>query len=194
MGIPIAQSSISEVGLVALHQGDLTMEAVDAIVNAANSRLAHGGGVAGAIVRRGGKVIQEESSAWVAAHGPLPVGGAAWTGAGALKARGVIHAVGPIWGEGDEHEKLKRAATSAFQLAEEHACRVIALPAISSGIFGFPKPECASILVGEAAAHFQSHEARTLKEIRFTIIDDETVMVFKYEFVRRFGTGSLTAR
>ena len=85
-------------------QGDLTEEQVDAIVNAANERLAHGGGVAGAIVRKGGRIIQDESSAWVRDHGPVTTGTAAITGAGKLKAKKVIHAVGPVWRGGDSGE------------------------------------------------------------------------------------------
>ena len=88
-------------------QNDLTAEQVDAIVNAANERLAHGGGVAGAISRRGGPTIQRESAEWIREHGPVPTGSAAITGAGELPARYVIHAVGPVWGTGDEEAKLE---------------------------------------------------------------------------------------
>lgn len=186
MGILLAQNQVAGRGFVSLHQGDLTLEDVDAIVNAANSHLAHGGGVAGAIVRRGGSSIQQESSELVNARGPVPAGGAVWTGPGSLKARGIVHAVGPRWGEGDEPAKLRRAAESAFAVATEHGCRTIALPAISSGIFGFPKPDCARILVDAAVAHLESAGAR-LEEIRFTLIDEETVGIFKEELVRRFG-------
>src|SRR5512137_2149408 len=98
---------------IRLVSGDLTERDVDAIVNAANSRLQHGGGVAGAIVRKGGWVIQQESDA----IGFVPVGSAAMTSAGKLRARQVIHAVGPMMGEGDEDNKLKRAITSVLELA-----------------------------------------------------------------------------
>src|SRR5512137_2976755 len=98
---------------IRLVSGDLTERDVDAIVNAANSRLQHGGGVAGAIVRKGGQVIQEESDA----IGFVPVGGAAMTTAGRLTARHVIHAVGPRMGEGDEDHKLRSAITSVLRLA-----------------------------------------------------------------------------
>jgi len=91
--------------IVRIVRGDLTQEPVEAIVNAANEHLAHGGGVAGVIVRRGGHVIQEESSRWVREHGPVPTGGAAITTAGQLPARYVIHAVGPVWGTGDEEAR-----------------------------------------------------------------------------------------
>lgn len=191
MGILLAQSHIMQRGLVSLHKGDITQEEIDAIVNAANSHLAHGGGVAGAIVRRGGRVIQEESSRLVREHGPVPVGRAVWTGGGTLKVRGVIHAVGPQWGEGDEPAKLQRAAESAIAVALANDCRAIALPAISSGIFRFPKPRCAQVLVGVAVSHFERISTTILTEIRFTLIDDETVGVFSDEFIRRFGRDCL---
>ena len=188
----IAQFETSGGALIGLHQGDLTRESLDAIVNAANSRLAHGGGVARAIVRRGGSIIQRQSDELVARQGEVPAGKAVWTGAGALKARGVIHGVGPIWGEGDEPRKLREAALSAFMVAVEHDCSAIALPAISSGIFGFPKPLCAEILIQAAIDFLDSHGEDSLREIRFTIIDDETIEIFKDEFLARFGQSCLS--
>src|SRR5438552_1185356 len=134
---------------IRLVKGDLTEERVDAIVNAANSHLAHGGGVAGAIVRKGGAVIQEESDR----IGFVPVGNVALTGAGALPAGHVIHAVGPRMGEGDEDNKLRSAGRNSLEMAHEKGFRSIALPAISSGIFGFPKDRCAEILL-QAAMDF----------------------------------------
>jgi len=88
-------------------RGDITEERVDAIVNAANSHLKHGGGVAGAIVRKGGESIQRESDEWVRQHGPVPTGQVAVTGAGNLPAKAVIHAVGPVWGEHPQKEADK---------------------------------------------------------------------------------------
>ncbi len=187
MGNPLAHFVTSGGARISLHQGDLTLEAVDVIVNAANSRLAHGGGVAGAIVRRGGQEIQIESSECVARFGPVPVGQAAWTGAGKLPSRGIIHAVGPMWGEGDEPRKLRQAALSAFALAAQRQCQSLALPAISSGIFGFPKDQCAEILLQAAIDFLEDHPVESLEEIRFTIIDDETVSIFRSEFEKRFG-------
>jgi len=100
-------------------KGDITQEEVEAIVNAANSYLKHGGGVAGAIVRAGGEVIQKESDEYVEKYGPLPVGSATITSAGKLKAKYVIHTVGPRWGEGDEEKKLEKAIESVLTLAKE---------------------------------------------------------------------------
>lgn len=171
---------------IRLVQGDLTEEAVDAIVNAANRHLAHGAGVAGAIVRKGGDVIQRESDRLA----PVPVGEAVVTGAGALPARFVIHAVGPRWGEGDEDEKLRRAASNSLARAEERGCASIALPAISSGIFGFPKERCARILVQAAVDFCGAHPESALREIRFTLFDEPTASVFQEEFDRRWSNGA----
>ena len=171
--------------------GDLTQEPVDAIVNAANEWLAHGGGVAGAIVRRGGLEVQWESDAWVEANGKLPVGGVAVTGAGRLPAKKVIHAVGPVWngGDDDEPDDLRAAAANSLRAADEQGCGSVAMPAISSGIFGFPKELCAEILVDAAVDYFGQHPSSGVRELRFTNIDGPTVGVFLEEFRRRFGAG-----
>jgi O-acetyl-ADP-ribose deacetylase (regulator of RNase III) len=116
-------------------QGDITLEKVDAIVNAANEHLQHGGGVAWSIVRRGGDVIQDESDAWIAKHGLVPHSHPAWTSGGSLSARYVIHAVGPVWGDGDEDTKLAAAVTGSMQVADELGLSSIAFPASSA----FPK-------------------------------------------------------
>ncbi len=162
---------------IRLVSADLTERNVDAIVNAANSHLQHGGGVAGAIVRKGGKVIQDESDK----IGYVPVGGAAITTAGKLKARYVIHAVGPRMGEGDEDNKLKRAINSVLALAMEQGLRSISVPAISAGIFGFPKDRCAKILVAETAAFLKGDPAGTLELVEFCIFDNEAYAFFKAE-------------
>jgi len=156
---------------------DLTEREVDAIVNAANSRLQHGGGVAGAIVRKGGRVIQDESDR----IGFVPVGGAAITSAGALKAKHVIHAVGPRMGEGDEDRKLRRAMESVLSLASERRFASISVPAISSGIFGFPKERCAKILVGETAAFIRRGPDTPLRLVEFCITDREAFDNFRRE-------------
>jgi O-acetyl-ADP-ribose deacetylase (regulator of RNase III) len=161
-----------------LISADLTERNVDAIVNAANSRLQHGGGVAGAIVKKGGRIIQEESDK----IGSVPVGGAAITTGGKLKARYVIHAVGPMMGEGDEDNKLTRAITSVLTLASDEKLKSISVPAISAGIFGFPKDRCAKILVGETAAFLKSREHSSLELVEFCIFDPEAFGYFKTEF------------
>jgi len=160
-------------GEVSVVVGDLTEEGTDAIVNAANSDLAHGGGVAGAIVRRGGQEIQRESLE----KAPVPVGGAVVTGAGQLPCRWVIHAVGPVWGEGDEEAKLRRAIGSALARAEELGLTSLAMPAISTGIFGYPKAEGCRTIAEEVARHLRV-QAGSLAEVRLVSIDDETASHF----------------
>jgi O-acetyl-ADP-ribose deacetylase (regulator of RNase III) len=164
-----------------VHQGDLTQEDCDAIVNAANSRLAHGGGVAGAIVRRGGFSIQVESDRWVKQHGQVPTGHVAVTGAGTLACKWIIHAVGPVWNGGGSHEDelLGQAITNSLLKAEELNLRCIAFPAISSGIFGFPKERCAGIMVSRALEFYRGHPQSPLQEIRFTNIDEPTAIIFE---------------
>lgn len=162
-------------------KGDLTLEATDAIVNAANSWLEHGGGVAGAIVRRGGEVIQEESRRVA----PVEVGHAAMTSAGSLAARAVIHTVGPRMGEGDEDRKLASAVTSALRVASDAGFASIAMPAISSGIFGYPKNRCAEVLLAATLDFLTSNPATSLKEIRFCNFDDLTCGIFVECFEKR---------
>lgn len=164
--------------ILRLVQGDITERHVDAIVNAANSHLQHGGGVAGAIVRKGGHIIQVESDM----IGFVPVGNAAVTGAGSLPCRYVIHTVGPQMGEGDEDNKLKKAVHSSLSLASGKNLKSIALPAISSGIFGFPKDRCAEILVSEAVTYLKENPKTSLELIEFCIFDNFTLGYFKDEF------------
>jgi O-acetyl-ADP-ribose deacetylase (regulator of RNase III) len=131
-----------------LVQADITELTTDAIVNAANEHLAHGGGVAGVISRKGGPAIQRESNAWVRQHGPVRTGSAAITSGGRLKARHVIHAVGPIYdGTPRSAELLASAVRAALQMADDHGLRSIALPAISTGIFGYPMEEAARVML-----------------------------------------------
>lgn len=161
---------------ISIIRGDLTESGADAIVNAANSYLQHGGGVAGAIVRKGGPVIQEESDR----IGYVPVGECGITSGGKLKARYVIHAVGPRWGEGAEHDKLRSAIRNVLALAASKGFSSIAMPAISAGIFGFPKAECAQIITGEIAA-FLKGSASSLKEIAIYLYDEEIIRFFVRE-------------
>ncbi len=161
-----------------LVSADLTEREVDAIVNAANTHLQHGGGVAGAIVRKGGQIIQDESDR----IGYVPVGGAAITGAGRLKAKFVIHAVGPRMGEGDEDPKLRKAITSVLALATDKRLKSISIPAISAGIFGFPKDRCAQILVDGSVGFLKSNPGTTLELVEFCIVDKEAFEFFKAEF------------
>jgi len=171
--------------------GDLTQEQVDAIVNAANSHLAHGGGVAGAVVRAGGTIIQEESNLWVREHGAVPTGQVAITRAGNLPCKYVIHAVGPVWqgGSHNEDELLRQAAWHSLLKAHELALTSISMPAISSGIFGFPKERCAAVLVKTALDFCDQHPKSSLREIRFTNFDHLTAGLFEEEIQRITGEG-----
>jgi putative ATPase len=173
--------------VVAVEHGDLTEARVDAIVNAANSQLAHGGGVAGAIVRAGGPSIQAESDEWLRAHGPATHTRPALTGAGRLPAKAVIHAVGPIWRGGAQGEPaaLRDAYASALALAEAQGFRSLAFPSISTGIFGFPVEQGARIAVQAALDFCAAHPDSVLREIRFTLIDQKTVDVFRREVERQ---------
>ena len=161
-----------------LVKDDITERNVDAIVNAANSYLKHGGGVAGAIVRKGGAIIQEESDK----IGYVCVGSAAITTGGKLPCKSVIHAVGPQMGEGDEDRKLKSAVENILKLATEKKFKSISMPAISSGIFGFPKDRCAKILIDESKKFVKQNQGTSLKLIEFCIYDDDTYNHFQKEF------------
>ncbi|MBL8057603.1 MAG: macro domain-containing protein [Anaerolineales bacterium] len=179
MGVLIAEYWLPAGQRLALWHGDLTEEAVDAIVNAANERLAHGGGLAGAIVRRGGHTIQAESDAWVRAHGPASHARPALTGAGRLPCRAIIHAVGPVWGSGDEAAKLRTAYTAALALARDQGFNSLAFPSLSTGIFGFPVERAAPIAVRAVLDFCAAHPPAPPREIRFTLIDTPTVTVFE---------------
>jgi O-acetyl-ADP-ribose deacetylase (regulator of RNase III) len=158
---------------IELVQGDLTELAVDAIVNAANAQLVLGAGVAGAIRTKGGPSIQEECDR----IGGTTVGQAVATGAGNLKARYVIHAVGPRMGEGDEDEKLRQATWNSLLRATEKGLRSIAFPAISTGIFGFPKDRCATIMFS-AARQFLQQQPTTLQKVIFCLWSAEDLAIF----------------
>lgn len=161
-----------------LVKGDITKRNVDAIVNAANSYLKHGGGVARAIVRKGGAIIQEESDK----IDYVSVGSVAITTGGRLPCKSVIHAVGPQMGEGDEDHKLKSVVENILKLATEKKFKSISMPAISSGIFGFPKDRCAKILIGESKKFVKENQGTSIQLVEFCIYDDETYNHFKHEF------------
>jgi O-acetyl-ADP-ribose deacetylase len=165
--------------LFQLVKGDLTEEEVDAIVNAANQELLHGGGVAGAIVRKGGREIQDESTRWVSEHGPVSHAEPAYTTAGSLPSRYVIHAVGPIWGDGDEDAKLEAAVTGSLRRAEELGLSSLALTAISTGIFGFPKDRAAGITYRSVAGWFEGSSSAGLRQVRLVLIDRKILDVFQ---------------
>ena len=161
-------------------QGDITLLEVDAIVNAANSRLAGGGGVDGAIHRAGGPSILEECQAWVSVHGSLPTGEAMITGGGALPARHVIHTVGPIWGEhgADEARRLlARCYYNSLELAARFGSRTVAFPNISTGVYGYPKREAAVAAV-ETVTNWVN-DRPVLEQILFVCFDSENLLIYQ---------------
>jgi O-acetyl-ADP-ribose deacetylase len=149
-------------------RGNLLEEPVDAIVNAANGHLAHGGGVAGIIACAAGPELQRESDLLVQRHGPFPTGSAVVTTAGKLPFKGVIHAVGPRQGEGDEEAKLVQALTAAFTRAKERAWGSVSFPAVSSGIFAVPLPVC-------ARAYAKAARASPLRNVRLCLRDQPVI-------------------
>jgi O-acetyl-ADP-ribose deacetylase (regulator of RNase III) len=160
-------------GRISIVEGDVTAQSVDAIVNAANSDLVLGAGVAGAIRERGGPSIQAECDA----IGPVAVGDAALTGAGKLPARFVIHAASMPPGGSASEESVRSSLRRSLELAREKGCRSIAIPAVGAGIAGFPVQRCAEILIEEARAHLAGET--TLEEIRFVLFGEPTFRIFE---------------
>ncbi len=164
---------------VVIIAGDLVEQDVDAIVNAANNDLLLGGGVAGAIRARGGAAIQRECDA----HGPVNVGEAAITSAGELRARHIIHAASMQLGGRTTAESLRSSMDHVFRLARDHAVRTIAVPAVGTGIAGFPMEDCARVMadcVSRAVAGGWQPE-----EIRFVLFGDAARNTFEEAFRRR---------
>jgi len=157
-----------------LTQGDITDLDTDAIVNAANTALQLGGGVAGAIRRKGGPKIQEECNKIGGTH----VGGAVITTGGNLKAKYVIHAVGPRLGEEHEDEKLKDATLNSLRLADKNNLKSLAFPAVSTGIFGFPKDRCATIMLSATIAYLEG--PTKLEKVVYCLYDQDTLEIFKH--------------
>ena len=178
MGSIINEFKVNENKLLRLIEGDITERNVDAIVNPANSYLQHGEGVAGAIVRKGGKIIQEESRK----IGYVKVGNSAITSGGSLPCKYVIHTVGPQMGEGNEDEKLTNAIISCLELATQKEFKSISMPAISAGIFGFPKDRCAKILVNETVKYLSQNEYSNINIVEFCLLDKDTITEFQKEF------------
>ena len=159
--------------ILELIRGDITEQDTDAIVNAANSQLILGGGVAGAIKAKGGPQIQKECKQ----IGETFVGGAVKTTAGNLKARYVIHAVGPRMGEGDEDNKLHNATLNSLKITERDRIRSIAFPAVSAGIFGFPIARCAKIMLGTVIEYLKGKTC--LEKVIFCLFTEADYRVFE---------------
>lgn len=164
---------------ITLTKGDITKQPVDAIVNAANSRLVGGGGVDGAIHRAGGPSILEECRLWVAENGLLPTGDAMVTGAGDMPARYVIHTVGPVWSDHSEDEARRLLAscyTNSLGLAVERECSTVAFPNISTGVYGFPKQAAAETAV--AAVRGWVDATSDLDEVMFVCFDEDNRAIY----------------
>jgi O-acetyl-ADP-ribose deacetylase (regulator of RNase III) len=162
--------------ILELALGDITDLETDAIVNAANTGLQLGGGVAGVIRRRGGPKVQEECDRIGGTH----VGGAVITSGGNLKAKNVIHAIGPRRGEEHEDEKLKDATLNSLILADKNSLKSMAFPAISTGIFGFPKDRCATIMLSTTIAYLEG--PTKLERVVYCLYDQDTFEIFKRTF------------
>jgi O-acetyl-ADP-ribose deacetylase (regulator of RNase III) len=164
---------------IRLKQGDITEMKTDAIVNAANAQLQMGGGVAGAIRNKGGPEIQKECNE----KAPISVGEAVITNGGNLKAKYVIHAVGPRMGEGNEKEKLKNATLSSLKILDENDLKTIAFPAISTGIFGYPIEDCAKIMISSTMEYL--NQSTNIKEVVFVLYSQSDFDVFEKELDRQ---------
>jgi O-acetyl-ADP-ribose deacetylase len=160
---------------IVLQQGDLTEMDVDAIVNPANNDLQLGGGLAGVIRRRGGEAIQRECNQ----IGAIPVGGAALTSGGKLKARHIIHAASMELGGHTTSRALRTSTAHSLRIAAERGLRTIAFPAVGTGIGGFPLSECADIMLREAAEHLK--RGSPMEAIYFVLFDERALAAFQKE-------------
>ncbi len=167
---------------IQIEQGDITYQNVDAIINAANKYLQHGGGVARAIVARGGSIIQKESDEWVRLHGLVTHDHPAITGAGTLPCQHVIHAVGPVWGEGNEIEKLEQVVEASLFTANDLKCSSVAFPAISTGIFGFPLDLAARCFLDAIYRFSKTDSLFFLQIIKIVLMDLHSYRIFQDTF------------
>ncbi|NBC09250.1 MAG: O-acetyl-ADP-ribose deacetylase [Bacteroidetes bacterium] len=164
-----------------LQKGDITKVATDAIVNAANSRLAGGGGVDGAIHRAGGPAIMAECDAIRERQGGCPTGEAVVTTAGELPAKHVIHTVGPVWkgGASGEEELLRNCYLNSLQLADEHKLQTVAFPNISTGVYGYPKDKAAMVAVAAMRHYQEEHPNSSVQEVVFVCFDQENYALYE---------------
>lgn len=164
---------------LSLIQGDITLAEAEAVVNPANAGLVHGGGLAGLLARRAGPALQAESRAWIREHGPVTHAAPAFTGAGDLPFRYIIHAVGPVWGSGKEDAKLEAAVLGSLELADRLGLASLAIPAISTGIFGYPLEQAAQVILGSLASYAGSQPDASLKSIQLIVFDEPAAETFR---------------
>lgn len=164
---------------ISVVEGDITTQEVDVVVNAANAKLLHGGGVAAAIARAGGSVIDEESRAWVEANGPVGPGTAAVTSAGDMPASDVVHVVGPVYAKGGDNErKLQMAVRAALDTAQHLGASSVAMPAISAGIYGYPVEEATAVIAGTVRSWLTDNPG-VFAEVRLVGFGTETADGFR---------------
>ena len=165
-------------------QGDLTTKEVDAIVNAANTSLLGGGGVDGAIHRKGGRAILDDCLKIIGRQGGCKVGEAVITTAGNLPAKHVIHTVGPVWSGGHKRERelLQNAYHNSLKVAVENGLKTIAFPNISTGIYRFPKETAAKIAINTCKAFLESEEGQSLEKVTFICYDEENLLIYRKAF------------
>jgi O-acetyl-ADP-ribose deacetylase (regulator of RNase III) len=182
-----------EGGLLRLIKGDITKLEVDAIVNAANSELKGGGGVDGAIHAAAGPSIKEETAAWIEENGKLETGRAMITSGGELPAKHIIHTVGPVWEDGyhGENTALEQCYVRSLKLARRNDCTSIAFPAISTGVYGFPKEKAAYIVVGTCIREM-NERPDDFKEVTLVMYSDEDYDIWApiFEEVTETMTGT----
>lgn len=171
-----------------LVQGDITLQEVDAVVNAANSSLMGGGGVDGAIHRAGGPAILEDCKRIVARQGRLPTGQAVATTAGRMPARRVVHTVGPVWrgGSANEDELLASAYRTSLEVAAEEGCHTVAFPSISTGAYGFPVERAARIALTTLAEEIPNHH---FDEVRMVLLGSHDLQVYSRALARLAEAG-----
>ena len=186
-GTIIEKKTFSTGQTFAVVVNDILYEPVQCIVNAANGMLAHGGGVAAAIADAAGSVMLADCREIVAQRGRIPSGRAVVSKAGDLPFRGVIHAVGPKMGEGDEERKLAAALREAFELAEERRWKSLSFPAVSSGIFLVPAETCARAYLRAVKEFYAAHAMSQLREIRLCLFMGPLLETVKKEWARSIG-------
>lgn len=172
----LALQRIGKTNIIAL-EGDVTRQPVEAVVNSANENLQHREGVATAVVRTGGRVIQEESDTWVRENGPVAPGNAAITTGGMLQASHVIHAVGPYYDENGSDPILAAAISASLDAAEEHGLESVAIPLISSGLRNYPPARAAEVIVGAVVAWLNEH-TDVLTEVRLVGFSEQDAEFF----------------